>query len=269
MNVKLEGLIDLRRARVRNLSKLSDLQLEENCEMICKQINNFPALRGERILVDTNLDNLMNTEMAFTELCHLHGDRNGAESKQTKKYSMKTYFTFSLIEAKQVETMKFGKVNYMIGLFHPISGFVTDLFSYEDMDNEVLAEQNGNRKFVVPDEFKEDDLYLVLMVIFTDGSQAKTCKGIGLTKLETVFNTSELKLDITPNKDSTVSVMDLISKCLKEKEHDKNMFKFTFQIKEVEESFLNAEDFVFQRVSVPTLIQTGVSKYEHGGGDKG
>ena len=143
LNVKLEELIDLRRARVRNLSKLSDLQLEENCEMICKQINNFPALRGERILVDTNLDNLMNTEMAFTELCHLHGDRNGAESKQTRKYSNKTYFTFSLIEAKQVETMKFGKVNYMIGLFHPISGFVTDLFSYEDMDNEVLAEQNG------------------------------------------------------------------------------------------------------------------------------
>ena len=54
--------------------------------------------------------------------------------------------------------------------------------------------------------------------------------------------------------------MDLISKCLKEKEHDKNMFKFTFQIKEVEESFLNTEDFVLQRVSVPTMLQTGVNK---------
>ena len=111
IKVKLEELIDLRRARVRNLSKLSDLQLEENCEMICKQINNFPALRGERILVDTYLDNLMNTEVAFTELCHLHGDRNGTESKQARTYSMKTYFTFSLIEANQVETMKFGKVD--------------------------------------------------------------------------------------------------------------------------------------------------------------
>ena len=58
----------------------------------------------------------------------------------------------------------------------------------------MLAEQHGNRKFVVPDEFKEDNLYLVLMVIFTDGSQAKKCKGIGLTKLKTVFNISELKL---------------------------------------------------------------------------
>ena len=128
------------------------------------------------------------------------------------------------------------------------------------MDNKVSAEQNGNRKFVVPEEFMEDDLYLVLMVILTEGSQAKKCKGIGLTKLEPVCNTSELKLDITPNKDSTVSTMDLITKCLKEKEHDKHMFQFTFQIKVVEESFLNTEDFVFQRASVPTLLQTRVNK---------
>ena len=63
--------------------------------------------------------------------------------------------------------------------------------------------------------------------------------------MESLFNTSELKLDITPNKDSTVSAMDLISKYLKEKERDKNMFKFTFQIKKVEKTFLNTDDYVF------------------------
>ena len=97
------------------------------------------------------------------------------------------------------------------------------------------------------------DLYLVLMIIFTDSSLAKKCKGIGLTKLENVFDTNDIKVNVNSNKDSALSVIEQIKKNLKEKDQDSNYFKFSFKIKTVKESFLKPEDFVFEKVSSPTL----------------
>ena len=262
----LEELIDLRRARIRCLSKLSDIQLQENCVSIADHINGFPAVRRDNLIVDNNIDNLTADENTYTELYRMHRNKTKSKTKRLSKDFENSYFVFSL---KQIETpkeaMEYGKVDYTVGLYHPVSGFSTDFFSYQDMNNPETTKQNGKKKFGIPEEFKDGDmkdLYLVLMVIFTDGSLAKKCKGIGLIRLENVFEKNELKLNVNSHKDSALSVIEQITKCLREKEKDQeaNYFKFHFQIKKVKGNFLKPEDFVFKKVSSPTLLCAGLNK---------
>eukprot|EP00092_Neocalanus_flemingeri_P017839 GFUD01019303.1.p1 GENE.GFUD01019303.1~~GFUD01019303.1.p1 ORF type:complete len:1705 (+),score=380.42 GFUD01019303.1:51-5165(+) len=261
---KLEELMDMRRARIRCLSKLSDVQLQENSQNLADYINGFPEIRKDNIIVDSNIDNLRTEDNTYTELYRLHRNKTKSKVKRISKDFESTYRIFSLTEIKPTkEAMEYGKVDYTLGLYHRVSGFLTDFFSYQDMNNPDTTKQNAKKKFGIPEEFKENDMkdvYLVLMVVFTDGSLAKKCKGIGLTKLENIFEKDELKLNINSNKDSALSVIEQITKFLKEKDQETNYFKFTFQIKTVRESFLKPEDFVFRKVTSPTLCCAGLNK---------
>ena len=261
----LDELTNLRRARIRCLPKLSDIQLEENCIEIADHINAFPEIRRDKIIVDDNVDTLTTNKNTYTELYRLHKNKTNNKLKRISKDSVgPSYYVFSLKTIRPPkDAMEFGRIDYNVGLYHPITGFATDFFTYEDMNNK--GKQNGKKKFVIPDEFQENemkDLYLVLMVIFTDAALTRKCKGIGLTKLENIFNTNELELNINSNKDSTLSVIEQIQrfKDAKEKDQDKNFFRFTFQIRTVKQSFLKPEDFIFQKISSPTLEDAGLNK---------
>ena len=78
--------------------------------------------------------------------------------------------------------------------------------------------------------------------------------------MENVFDTNQIKVNVNSNKDSALSVIEQIKKNLKEKDQDSNYFKFSFKIKTVKESFLKPEDFVFEKVSSPTLLCAGLNK---------
>ena len=85
--------MDIRRARIRCLSKLSDIQLQENCEQIADHINAFPVIRRDNIIVDNNIDNLTAGENTYTELYRLHRDKAKTKVKHLYKEYNSNYLS--------------------------------------------------------------------------------------------------------------------------------------------------------------------------------
>ena len=60
----------------------------------------------------------------------IHAERNGSETKQTRKIFHEDILHTFDNWGRTSRTMKVGKVDYLIGIFYP-TGFLTDFFSYE------------------------------------------------------------------------------------------------------------------------------------------
>ena len=218
----------MRRARVRTFHKMSTAQIEENREELAEAINQFPPIRNFNVVVDNDLNRFSTKNQVFTEVYKAQKSKMGM--KGTKRLSRDKEQYFNLFSIKEVvpprEPMEFGKVDYTVAIFNQLSGFVTDFFVYEDMNNNKTSKKHAKKKFAFSKNFHDGEgpLFLVIMVIVTDTTNAKKCKGLGVVKLEDLQK-NDVNIYTNKSKDSTLSVIEQIHKAIGSNDPETSFFK--------------------------------------------
>ena len=260
---RMTDLFDTRRERLRNLHLLSKDDITNNTAELSNIVNEFPQIRNRGHIVDEELRPIDKRDLAFCELYTIQ--HNLQHRKSNICETGNSHLTFTLKKVKPPRTQIEGSnIDFAVAIFHSIHGFQTQFFTYENMTSEDQGERSVQLKkgFALPLNLKDPNLHLAVMVLASNGTRARWCKATGSIRLDNIQESMDFNIHVAPPKDPNWSAFEQIQKGLGHpaSEDEEKNFKFIMKAKEVPKSGLKDDDFIMDKIQVPTLLSKPVNR---------